>query len=75
MLQQHKNTRKITEIKIVETGEVFKSIADCARHINGSGGNISNCLNGKISTYKGYHFKKLTREEAEKALERSKGNA
>lgn len=70
--EQHKNTRKITPVRIVETGKVFASIADCARHLNGSGGNISNCLNGKLESYKGYHFEKLTREEAEKALKEQK---
>ena len=72
--EQHKNTRKITPVRIIETGKVFASIADCARHLNGSGGNISNCLNGKLESYKGYHFEKLTREEAEQALKECKRN-
>lgn len=68
MDEQHKNTRKITPVRIVETGEEFASVADCAKHLKCSSGNISNCLNGKLESYKSYHFEKLTREEAEKAL-------
>lgn len=68
MEEQHKNTRKITPIRIVETGEIFPSVAECARYLNGSGGNISSCLSGRLEAYKGLHFQKLTREEAENVL-------
>ena len=45
-----------TSVRIVETGEVFESIAECARRIGGSQANISHCLAGKRSTCRGYHF-------------------
>lgn len=43
-------------IRIIETGEVFDGIRECARYLNCSHGNISQCLNGKQSTVKGFHF-------------------
>ena len=43
-------------IRIVETGEEFDSIGDCARAIKGDQAHISNCLSGKYHTHKGYHF-------------------
>lgn len=43
-------------VRIVETGEVFDSIGDCARAINGNQAHISNCLSGRYHTHKGYHF-------------------
>lgn len=73
MEQQHKNTRKTTPVRIVETNEVFLTISECAKAIDGFGGNISNCLNGKAKTYKGYHYENLSREEAEKKLKEYKG--
>ena len=44
------------KIRIVETGEVFDSITDCAEHINGSTGTIHHVLTGQRNTHKGYHF-------------------
>lgn len=43
-------------VRIVETGEVFDSIGDCARTIGGDQAHISNCLSGRYHTHKGYHF-------------------
>ena len=45
-----------TPIRIVETGEVYESIHECARRIGGLQANISACLAGKRSTHRGYHF-------------------
>lgn len=50
-LNQHKK-----RVKIVETGETFDSIKDCAKAIGGDGANISSCLKGKLKTHKGLHF-------------------
>ena len=47
---------KGTPIRIIETGEVYESQAECARQIGGTQGNIANCLAGKRSTCRGYHF-------------------
>ena len=55
-LKKHTGGRKATPIRIVETGEVFESITECARRIGGDDSHISACLAGKRSTHKGYHF-------------------
>ena len=47
------------KIRIVETGEVFDSITDCAEHINGSTGTIHHVLNGYRKTHKGYRFERV----------------
>lgn len=46
-------------VKIVETGQVFRSLKDCAEHIRGDFGDISRCLKGKTQTHKGYHFEEV----------------
>lgn len=45
-----------TPIRIVETGEIFESISECARRIGGYQPSISACLAGRQSTHLGYHF-------------------
>ena len=57
------NKGRRTPVRIVETGEVFESIAECARRIGGSSGQISECLAGKQSTHLGYHFEYVKEEE------------
>ena len=47
---------KTNPVRIVETDEVFESIAECARRIGGTPQAISNCLAGRTSTHLGYHF-------------------
>ena len=51
-----KRYAKGTPIRIVETGEVFESLRECARRIGGDHGSISKCLAGRIQTHHGYHF-------------------
>lgn len=48
-------------IRIVETGELFDSISDCARHIGDdpSHTHISSCINGRRKTHKGYHYEEV----------------
>lgn len=46
-------------VEIVETGETFDSITDCARHINGSAGTIHHVLNGERKSHKGYRFRTI----------------
>ena len=50
--------RKGKRVRIVETGERFDSISDCAKAINGSVGTIHDVLYGNRNrtTYKGLHF-------------------
>ena len=45
-----------TSIRVVETGETFPSIRECARSIGGDQGTISACLAGRHKTHKGYHY-------------------
>lgn len=47
------------KVRIVETGEVFDSIGDCARAIGGAQPHISHCLSGRYHTHKGYHFESI----------------
>ena len=54
-----KGYAKGTPIRIVETGEVFESIRECARRIGCNPSNISACLAGRQSTCRGYHFERV----------------
>lgn len=56
--ENHFRARKgHVRVRIVETGEIFDSISDCARAINGDTSNIWNCLHGRRYTkHKGFHF-------------------
>ena len=51
-----KTPSNMRRIRILETGEIFESISDCARAVNGIQGNISLCLSGKRDTHRGFHF-------------------
>ena len=55
-----------TKIKIVETGEVFNSKAECARKIKGYVSLIDACLRGERKTHKGYHFEIIGKRASEK---------
>lgn len=54
-----------TPVKIVETGEVFPNIAECASAIQGRGSSISMALLGTYNrhTHRGLHFEHATEEE------------
>ncbi len=45
------------KVQIIETGEIFNSLHDCAKQINGRVSNIIGCLIGRQKTHRGYHFK------------------
>lgn len=47
------------KIRIIETGQIFDSQSECARAINGSQGAISNVLNGRAESHRGYHFERV----------------
>ena len=49
-------------IRIVETGETFNGIGECARLINGNPGHIHECLTGGRHTHRGYHFEYVDKE-------------
>ena len=55
--------KRTTPVRIVETGEVFDSLAECARRIGGDDSSIAKCLAGKLSTHHGYHFERVKEEE------------
>ena len=55
-LKIHTGGREATPVRIVETGEVFESISECARRIGGDQAAIWRCLAGKQSTHLGYHL-------------------
>ena len=57
------NKGRRTPVRIVETGEVFESISECARRIGCSETTVRNCLNGRQSTHRGYHFEYVKEEE------------
>lgn len=46
-------------VRVIETGEVYKSLHQCALAIGGSVQNVSACLHGKRSSCNGYHFEKV----------------
>lgn len=45
-----------TPVRVIETGKVYKSQAECARAIGGSQSNINACLAGRRHKHLGYHF-------------------
>lgn len=58
----HKNPnagRKGHKVMIIETGEIFDSIKDCAIAINGSDRAICECLYGRQHSHRGYHFERV----------------
>lgn len=48
--------KKRIPVRIVETGEVYESIHECARRIGCPEANIRHCLAGRRPTCHGYHF-------------------
>ena len=50
-------------VRIIETGEVFESLKECASAIGGDTSNICNCLKGKLNSHKGLHFERTTQKE------------
>lgn len=46
----------IRKIRIVETGQVFDNMAECARFVGGDSGNICRCVKDPSKMYKGYHY-------------------
>lgn len=59
---------KTKPIKIKETGEVFKSIKDCAEYINAHPSDISHVLSGANKSYKGLTFECILNTDKEPFL-------
>lgn len=53
---------RMKQIKVLETGEVYKSMTDCARAIGGTVSGLYDCEKGKQSSHRGYHFEWLEEE-------------
>lgn len=47
------------KVRIVETGEIFGSLTDCANRVSGVKQGIGQCLSGKKKSYKGYHYESI----------------
>ena len=54
---------KTKPIKIIETGEKFRSIKECATRINSHPSDISHYFEGKKEAVKGYTFEYISEEE------------
>lgn len=54
---------RMSPVQILETGEMFDGIQTCAEKIGGHAQDISSCLTGKALSYKGLHFKRVTKED------------
>ena len=48
----HKKQR----VKIIETGEIFDSLTECARYLGCDKSAVSGCINGRSKTCGGYHL-------------------
>lgn len=53
-------------VRIIETGETFKSVKDCAKAIDGDIQNVSHCINGKLKSHKGLHFEAIEKKKEKK---------
>ena len=51
--------RKGKPFRIIETGEIFNTAMECANKINGNHRHINDCLLGRQTTHRGYHFEYL----------------
>jgi hypothetical protein len=47
------------KVRILETGEIFQSITECAEYIGGHKSAISACLLGKVKSHLGYRFEEV----------------
>lgn len=45
-----------TRILVIETGDIFESISECARELGCNKSSISKFLSGRLNDVKGYHF-------------------
>lgn len=55
-----------TNVRVVETNKIYRSIAECARDIGGYEQLIRACLNGDRKTHKGYHFELVGKRASDK---------
>ena len=48
-----------TKVRVVETGQIFSSVAECSKVLGLSRCTISKCINGAVYTCGGLHFEKV----------------
>ena len=58
-----RNPPKEKQVRIIETGETFRSITKCAEAIGGNIQNVSACLNKKRASCNGLHFEYAKQDE------------
>ena len=46
-------------VKIIETGNEYSSLTECARSIGGNPNKIQDCLSGRQHSHRGYHFEDI----------------
>lgn len=46
-------------IRVVETGETYRSIKECARAIGANSAHISDCINGRLKKHHGFHYEEV----------------
>ena len=63
---------KTQAVKIVETGEIFRSVRECGAAINSHPSNISQCIAGKNMSSRDLHFEYVSDEEYEKYVNSKK---
>lgn len=56
--EKSKKKHKGKPVRIVETGETFKSVVECAAHLNTYPANLYKCISRGI-TYNGYHIERV----------------
>ena len=44
------------KVRVVETGKVYRSIAECARSIGANKRHITDCLHGRLKRHHGFHY-------------------
>lgn len=49
-------------VQIIETGQIFDSVRDCAKFVNGHASGIYAVIGGRAWTYRGYHYQYVTKE-------------
>ena len=55
-LKQPSSNHPIRPVRVIETGDVYPSIRECARQIGADPSHIQRCLCGIYSQHLGYHF-------------------
>lgn len=63
---------KTQAVRVIETGEVFKSVKTCGESLNVHPSNISMTVSGKRSSSGGLHFEYIGEDEYEKSIKQKR---